>query len=91
MGARTRLWAWQHDGFHGGITIRLRVPLDAVPGDVVWLSAGQARRLRRLCCGMTDCRCGEGAVQYQACDPGAPYVVLPQQGEIAQGDYPKGE
>ena len=56
------------NNFHNSSAIRVRVyptPLiDPVGnGDMYPISVSQARKIRRHFCGITDCRCAEGAVQ----------------------------
>lgn len=48
-----------HNGFHGWNTVVVRVdPATAWDGEIE-VSAGVARRINQIVCGLTDCRCGE--------------------------------
>ena len=80
---------WTHNGFHGRAMIRVRVPDGSVPGKTVTVSAGVARRLNRLVCGMSDCKCGEAVAGYDM-QSGQHYVTIPDGGEH-RGNYPQGD
>lgn len=83
----TKLVNWDHNGFHGHITICLRVPASASGGDEVEVSRATAKRLNNLVCGMSDCRCGE-SVAHEDYETGRCMVRLPD-GESVRGNYPQ--
>lgn len=64
-----------HNGFHGAVTARCKIPMDSEAGDIVPLSSRQARRLNGLCCGVADCCCGEHIAEEQS--SGEYFLALP--------------
>lgn len=48
-----------HNGFHGWTRAGVRIPANSEAGDVITISYRQAMRLNSLCCGSSDCLCGE--------------------------------
>ena len=94
MECNTRLVRWTHNGFHGRTRLMCQVPEDAAVGDVVRVSASVARRLNRLVCPSSDCRCGEqAACQDQDMEAGRVVdfwaIIVPKNGATVRGNYPQ--
>lgn len=82
------IWTYTHNGFHGRHTIRIQVPYTSAPGVQICLTDNQARRLRKLCCGIPGCTCGENGGS-KAIDYARHVLTLPEQGAEIQGNYPQ--
>lgn len=87
----TRLIRWTYDGFHGRTDLAVRVPSDAIPGNVIRLTPGVAHRLNHAVCGMSDCRCGEMVTTTDfADDQHRPLLFrVPHPDSEQRGNYPQ--
>mgnify|MGYP001586751436 CR=1 FL=1 len=75
----------EYNGYHGTVDCGT-YNLKGKPGDSIYFSQSQIRRINAEVCGMPDCRCGEGVSEYMVED-----IRLPAEGEVLEivGNYPQ--
>ena len=57
-----------HNGFHGRTRAGVRIPANSKAGDVITINYRQAIRLNSLCCGISNCLCGEHIAEVYNAD-----------------------